>query len=1044
MLEKFFQDVKYLLGYKKISGGGDGEKAILTLLQGPSIFLSDNFASAGKLRRALLLMGKTAEIISSAVDREEGESNMQPFVENVCKFLNGQLDYLIVLPCSAIVKFDKNALNSFTISCNESLDLTKLSQKLSNVGYERVELVSQKGQFALRGDILDVFPITEENPVRIEFFDDLVERLHFFDLEGMKNIKNIEKICISPCSLIDGNDCIVDLSENVFLDQSSNFKKEINLLMQSYSVLSYFDEKNYATFEYIYKKSKVVFDSLDDVSTQHRISSLPSRNYLTDFLALKKDILSYQKMGMKIVLFAGNERFKQKLEEFCNENMLVWHDFEQKNEFVPALYISKLDFPYQISFLENKIICIGSDSLFKHPTTNFSKSKHSVFYLPKLGDFVVHSFHGIGKCIKIERLKIADVEKDYFVIEYKNGGILYLPSEEANSLSAYVGSEENPKLSSLGGAEFARLKERVRSSVKAMAFSLAKLYKERQDKKGFKFARDEFLEKQFADAFAYQLSSDQEKAIMDIDYDMESGKVMDRLICGDVGFGKTEVAMRAIFKCVYNCLQAALLCPTTILSQQHFETLSKRFEGFGVKVQVVNRFKSASQVKQILQDVKDGKVDVLIGTHRLLSNDVSFKQLGLLVLDEEQRFGVEHKEKIKNNFTLVDVLTLSATPIPRTLNMSLSGIRDISVIETPPKDRLPIQTYVSAFDDQLLKDVLLREKARGGISFVIYNRVENIDAFAAHLSTLLPDCKIGFAHGQMQEHHLEKVIENLYAGQYDILVSTTLIENGVDMAKANTMVVVDADRLGLSTLYQLRGRIGRSDKLSYAYLTYNKDKVLTEQSIKRLEALKEFSTLGSGFKIAMRDLEIRGAGNIFGKQQHGHIAKVGYDMYVKILDEEVKNLKGEKVEDKNDVKLEVAIDAFIDQNYISSSQERIVYYTRISEIENQSDKQSVLTSLQDAFGAVPQEIINLCSLAYLRNLAGRFMIEKIRINNGTSEIYLKKQEQIVDKPLAEKLSAFGGKLVYGNALKISFNFVGTVAKKLEKMLEFLIEATKND
>lgn len=1044
MLENFFKDVKPLLGCKKISGGGDGEKAILALLQGPSIFLSDNFASAGKLRRALVLMGKTAEIVSSAVDREEGEANMQPFVENVCKFLSGRLDYLIVLPCSAMVKFDKNALKPFEIVCNQSLDLVKLTQNLASLGYQREELVSQKGQFALRGDILDIFPITEENPVRIEFFDDLVEKIHFFDLEGMKNIKNIEKVAISPCVLVKGEDCIADLSENVFLDQSLNYEKEINLLMQSYQVLSYFDPKNYVTFDQLYQKSKVVFDSLDDVSTQHRISSLPSRNYLTDFLALKNDILAFKKMGMKIVLFAGDERYKQKLQDFCTENMLSWQDFDAKDDFAAGLYISKLDFPYQISFLESKIVCIGSDSLFKHSTTNFSKSKHSVFYLPKLGDFVVHSFHGIGKCIKIERLKIADVEKDYFVIEYKNGGILYLPSEEANTLSAYVGAEQSPKLSSLGGAEFARLKERVRSSVKEMAFSLAKIYKERQQKKGIKFERDEFLEKQFADAFAYQLSADQEKAILDIDGDMENGKVMDRLVCGDVGFGKTEVAMRAIFKCVYNGFQAALLCPTTILSQQHFETLSKRFEGFGVKVQVVNRFKSAREVKQILQDVKDGKIDVLIGTHRLLSNDVSFKRLGLLVLDEEQRFGVEHKEKIKNNFTLVDVLTLSATPIPRTLNMSLSGIRDISVIETPPKDRLPIQTYVTGFDDQLLKDVLLREKARGGISFVIYNRVENIDAFASHIAAMLSECKIGFAHGQMQEAHLEKVIENLYAGKYDILVSTTLIENGVDLAKANTMVVVDADKLGLSTLYQLRGRIGRSDKLSYAYLTYAKDKVLSEQSIKRLEALKEFSTLGSGFKIAMRDLEIRGAGNIFGKQQHGHIAKVGYDMYVKILDEEVKNLKGEKVEGKNDVKLEVAIDAFIDQNYISSSQERIVYYTRISEIESQSDKQNVIESLQDGFGAVPQEIVNLCNLAYLRNLAGRFMIEKIKINNAVSEIYLKKQEQIVDRPLAEKMEAFGGKLVYGSCLKISFNFALRVAKKLEKMLDFLIEATKID
>ena len=1044
MLEKFFKDILFLLDKKKISGAGEGEKALLTFLNGSSIFLSDNFASAGKLKRALSMIGKNVEIISSAVDKSEGESNMRPFVEGACKFLNGQLDYLIFLPCSAIVKFDLKAIKAFEISKNSTFDLTKLCQTLSQIGYQREDLVSDKGQFALRGDILDIFPLTEQNPVRIEFFDDLVEEIHYFDLENMKNLQNLEQISIFPCSLSKGENSCVDLSEKVILEEPEKFEKEVEMLMQSYQTLSYFDQNNYATFDYIYQKSLVVFDSLNDLKTDYKISTFPSRNYLTDFLALKNDILSYLKMGMRVVLFAGNEKYKQKLIDFCNENNLTWRDFENDENYLNALYLSSLDFPYPISFIEQNIVCIGSDSLFKHSTTTFSKSKHSVFYLPKLGDYVVHTFHGIGKCIKIERLKIADVEKDYFVIEYKNGGILYLPSEEANSLSAYVGSEETPKLSSLGGAEFARLKERVKASIREMAFSLAEIYKERQNQKGFKFARDEFLEKQFADQFPYQLSLDQERSIADIDKDMENGKIMDRLICGDVGFGKTEVAMRAIFKCVYNGKQVALLCPTTILSQQHFATLSSRFACFGVKVAVVNRFKTTQQIRDILQRVKEGKIDVLIGTHRLLSGDVGFSDLGLLVLDEEQRFGVEHKEKIKNQFRKIDVLTLSATPIPRTLNMSLSGIRDISVIETPPRDRLPIQTYVSVLDDELLKDVLSREKARGGISFVIYNRVETIEEFVAHIRTLLPETKVAFAHGQMPEKVLENIIERLYNDEFDILVSTTLIENGVDLAKANTMVVIDSDKLGLSTLYQLRGRIGRSDKLSYAYLTYTKDKVLTEQSVKRLEALKEFSSLGSGFKIAIRDLEIRGAGNIFGKQQHGHIAKVGYDMFVKLLDEEVKKLKGEKLENKKDVKMEVAIDAFIDENYITSSEERIVYYTRISEIESQSDMQNILSSLSDGFGTVPKEIENLCHLALLRNLAGNFEVTKVRINNSVSEIHLKKQENVIDERLARALSSFEGKLVFDSNVKIVFNLSGRVENKLEKLINFFEKALKND
>ena len=1044
MLKDFFKDVEKLLEYKKISGAGEGEKSILTFLKGPSIFLSDNFAQAGKIKRALELLGKNVEIVSSAVDKEEGEINMKPFVESVSKFMLGNLDYLIFLPCSAIVKFDINSFKKIAFEKNNVFDFDLITKRLSEIGYKREDLVSNKGEFAIRGDILDIFPLTENNPVRIEFFGDEIEKIHFFDLENMKNLQEIEKIELFPAILFKGENCCVDLCDSVILEQPEKFEQEIELLLQSYKALSYYNRTNYAEFNYIYNKSSLVFDNLNDFQTNYKIQRIPTRSYLTDFMMLKNDILSYQKMQLKVVLFAGSEKYKQKLIEFCDENLLVWKDFENAVNYDGDIYISQLDFPFSCSFLQQNIVCIGSDNLFKHKTSNFSKSKHSVFYLPKLGDYVVHTFHGIGKCIRIERLKISDIEKDYFVIEYKNGGVLYLPSEEANTLSAYIGGETQPKLSNLGGAEFSRLKERVKQSIKEMAFSLAEIYKERQEKKGFKFIRDEFLEKQFSDAFPYQLSLDQEKAILDIDHDMENGKIMERLICGDVGFGKTEVAMRAIFKCVYNGKQACVLCPTTILSQQHYNTLKNRFDGFGVKIEVVNRFKTSVQIKDILNRAKEGKVDVLIGTHRLLSNDVLYNDLGLLVLDEEHRFGVEHKEKIKNMCRDVDVLTLSATPIPRTLNMSLSGIRDISIIETPPKDRLPIQTYVSEFNDQLVKDVLSREMARGGISFVIYNRVETIEEFASYIRRLLPNARVGISHGQMQEKLLEKVIERLYDGQYDILISTTLIENGIDIAKANTMLVVDADKLGLSTLYQLRGRIGRSDKLSYAYLTYTKDKVLTEQSVKRLEALKEFSSLGSGFKIAMRDLEIRGAGNIFGKQQHGHIAKVGYDMYVKLLDEEVKLLKGEKVKNKNEVKLEVLLDAYIDENYITSSEERIAYYSRISEIESVKDEKDIVQSMQDAFGIVPKEITNLCKLALLRNLAGNFAIEKIKLNNFVCEVVLKRQEKVIDEQLAKNLSQFNGKLSFNVNVKIIFDFEGNIQTKLEKLTDFFLACLKND
>ena len=464
---------------------------------------------------------------------------------------------------------------------------------------------------------------------------------------------------------------------------------------------------------------------------------------------------------------------------------------------------------------------------------------------------------------------------------------------------------------------------------------------------------------------------------------------------------------------------------------------------FGVKVEVLNRFKTPSQVKDILQKLKEGKIDVIIGTHRLLSGDVVYKDLGLLILDEEQRFGVEHKEKIKDKNRLIDVLTLSATPIPRTLNMSLSGIRDISIIDTPPKDRLPIQTYLADENEQLIKDVLCREMQRKGQSFVVYNRVESIDNYANYIRNLVPNAKVGVAHGQMNEKVLENVISKVYDGEFNILVSTTLIENGIDLPSANTMIIVDADRLGLSQLYQLRGRIGRSDKLGYAYLLYNKNKTLTDEAYKRLEAIKEFSMLGSGFKIAIRDLEIRGAGNIFGKEQHGHIAKVGYDMFIKLLDEQVKELKGEKLEKKNDVKLEISLSAYIDENYISDSEQRIIYYSKISDISSREEMDEILNSLHDGFGTVPNEIKNLCLLAYMRNLAAKFNIEKIRVNKEENIVFLKKIPEIIDEKLSKALSASSGKLTFDSGVKIKFNSQGNVQEKINEVIKLLEDASKS-
>lgn len=1043
-MDYFKSDLKNLLNCRSISGIGEGEKIVIMQSLSHQIFLCSSFVSAGKIKRGLESFGKRVEIVSSARENEdENDKNLLPFIDSINKYIAGQLDVLIFLPCSMIIKFDLKKFTKITIEKDKNYDLTKLLDTLVSYGYERTSIVSSPGEFALRGDILDIFTSDSERPYRIEFFDDLVENISTFDETSMKNIEKKDKFDIPLSKLPIGDNDVFDLEGNHILDEPKKISEEIDLLKTSYSTMSFYKYEYYEDFEVLYSKADMVFDNFQLMRPDYHNEKIASQSYLTDFMALKQDLYDFKNLRQGIILFAGSERYKKNLADFLTENGLEYSDYKGEKIEIGQVYLSSLAMPYSFSFLREGVIGIGCDSLFRTSMTSFSKSKHSVFYLPKLGDYVVHTFHGIGKCIKIERMKISDVEKDYFVIEYKNGDILYLPSEEANTISAYIGSEETPKLSSLGGGEFSRLKDRVRASIKEMAINLVEMYKERSQLKGFKFRRDEYLEKQFADAFGYQETPDQIKAIADIDKDMESDKVMDRLICGDVGFGKTEVALRACFKCIYNGKQVALLCPTTILSQQHYMTAKERLEPFGCRVEVINRFKSPSQIKDIIRRNKDGEIDMLIGTHKILGDSIEFKDLGLLILDEEQRFGVEHKEKIKNKHRNVDVLTLSATPIPRTLNMSLSGIRDISVIETPPRDRLPIQTYVSEENDQLIKDVISRELARGGQAFVIYNRVESIEEFASHLRKLLPNASIGVAHGQMHEKLLENVIDRLYQGIYNVLVSTTLIENGINLPLANTMVVIEADRLGLSQLYQLRGRIGRSDRLSYAYLTYIKDKHLTDDAYKRLEAIKEFSQLGSGFKIAMRDLELRGSGNIFGKEQHGHIAKVGYDMFVKLLDEEVKEVKGEKVNKTRDVKLEISLSAFISEDYIASDEQRIEYYTRISEISSREELSSITQSLKDGYGELPDEVLNLCKVAYLRNLAGHFDLTKIRVNKYETLVFLNKKEEIIEERLAKNMAQFSGKLVFDKDVKIRFDYSLSVAEKVDKLINFFEMALKS-
>ena len=1032
---KFVKD-KDFLKHKKIGGLTIGEKAIISACFGRGVYLCGDFVSASKMKFALQSLGYSVEIISCGREVvEENDPNLFPFSCAVAKFLDKKVDYLIFLPSSMTTKFNLKKLEEkFVLDKKDSYDLEKVCDTLIKFGYERTDYVNIEGQFALRGDILDIFLFGDDTPCRVEFFDEDIERIIKFETSSMKTLKELESVEILPLKLDFGLDNVSMLCENLIIDEPIKIQNECDILTESRKNLSWVKEDMFAKFSDLEKENATIFTNTEIVSFENK--TIGQKSYLTDFLALKKDIEIYRFSNNSIFLFAG--KYVDIMCEFLRTNNISYHMFDGDVK-EGEVYVLSSYFPFSFSFLDEHIIAIGTDDLYKPKRTEFKRGKERFSYLPKVGDYVVHSFYGIGLCKDIVRLKLSTFEKDYFVLEYKNGAILYLPTEQANYISAYIGAE-NPKLSALGTQEWTRLKEKVKENIKEIALSLAKIYKERQTQKGFKFERDEELEKQFDDHFPYELTPDQLSAIHDVDKDMESDKIMDRLICGDVGFGKTEVAFRAAFKAVYNSKQVAFLCPTTILSEQQLRSAKERFEPFGIKVEVLNRFKSEKESKLILEKLKKGEIDILIGTHKILGKEVKFKDIGLLILDEEQRFGVKDKEKIKEIKQNIDVLTLSATPIPRTLHMSLTSIRDISVIATPPKDRLPIQTYVTDYSDQLLADVSNRELSRGGKVLILFNRVMEIYMFASHVKNLLPKAKIGVAHGQMMEKELSNVIRDLYDNKFNVLISTTLIENGIDLPSLNTLFVLDADKLGLSQLYQIRGRIGRGDKLSYAYLTFNRGKVLTEEAYKRLEAITEFRELGSGFKIAMRDLEIRGAGNILGKEQHGHMEKIGYDLYVKLLDEVTRNLKDGKTEEYKEIKIELPLDAYISEKYVSSQEERIIFYDRISHISTPNERDEVLKELSSTNGDVPKETRNLCEIALLKNLAVNFNVKLIRITGKETLVYLYKSKEIIDKRLSKMGEYYNFSLKFEELPMLRLTSADSIENKMKTLQEMFLKA----
>ena len=680
----------------------------------------------------------------------------------------------------------------------------------------------------------------------------------------------------------------------------------------------------------------------------------------------------------------------------------------------------------------------------KRKKTTYEGTKIQSFSDLSVGDYVVHEDHGLGIYRGIEKIEQDGVIKDYLKVEYGDGGNLYLPATRLDGIQKYAGSEaKKPKLNRLGGDQWNKTKTRVKGAVKEIARDLVQLYAARQDTQGFPYGPDTVWQKEFEEMFPYEETEDQLDAIDATKGDMESRKIMDRLICGDVGYGKTEIALRAAFKAVQDEKQVVYLVPTTILAQQHYNTFVQRMKDFPVRVDLMSRFRTPGQVKKTLEDLKRGLVDIVIGTHRVLSKDVQFKDLGLLIIDEEQRFGVAHKEKIKKLKENIDVLTLTATPIPRTLHMSLVGIRDMSVLEEPPVDRMPIQTYVMEYNDEMVREAINRELSRGGQVYYVYNRVSNIDEVANHIASLVPEASVTFAHGQMHEHELERIMFDFVNGEIDVLVCTTIIETGLDIPNANTMIIQDADRMGLSQLYQLRGRVGRSSRTSYAFLMYRRDKMLREEAEKRLQAIREFTELGSGIKIAMRDLEIRGAGNVLGAEQHGHMEAVGYDLYCKLLNQAVLELKGQRrEEDTYETVVDCDIDAYIPTSYIKNEYQKLDIYKRISSIENEDEHMDMQDELMDRFGDIPKPVENLLHVAAIKALAHGAYVTEVNINSQEIRLTMYQKAKLNVAGIPAMVERYRGDLKFHMADEPYFTFIDrrknqTTAGMMEQAEELL-------
>lgn len=1014
---------------------------------------------------------------------------------------------ILIAPVAALKRIlppkDYWRKHQLTVQVGEEIVIADYMSALVKMGYERVDMVATPGEFSMRGGIIDMYPITEENPIRVELFDNEIDSVRYFDVMSQRSLAKITKVTIQPVTELllmeeDYNRASGKLEQALATSLKKLKTVESKELLaehigydldrlkgqerfqEIYKYNTYFYDKPASLLDYLPDEGCLILDEMGRIQetanqldheeaewieamlTDHKF--IPELNlsfdwqttwqkmrqpkvYLSVFLRhiantapqnivnlssrtmqqfhgqmnlLENEMQRWSKAEYSIVILAPNPQRAEKVQAILQDyhiNAVLADDSVTFPAKQPLVMVGQLTSGFELPL--HKLAVLTENELFKTKTVRRKQKKQKIsnaeriksYQELKIGDYVVHVNHGIGRFVGIETLEVNNMHKDFMLLKYNGDDKLFVPIDQIDLVQKYVGAEgKEPKLYKLGGSEWKKVKGKVQSKVEDIADDLIKLYAEREATKGYAFSEDTVMQSEFEDAFAYEETEDQIRCIEEIKQDMERIRPMDRLLCGDVGYGKTEVAIRAAFKAITEGKQVAILVPTTILAQQHYETVLERFQDYPIEIGLLSRFRSRKQQTETLKGLSNGIVDLVIGTHRILSKDVHYKDLALLIVDEEQRFGVKHKEKIKQLKTNVDVLTLTATPIPRTLHMSMLGVRDLSVIETPPANRFPIQTYVLEYNPILVREAIEREMGRGGQVFFLYNRVEHIEQKAQEIQRLVEDARVAVAHGQMNEAELENVMLGFLAGEFDVLVSTTIIETGVDIPNVNTLIVDNADRMGLSQLYQLRGRVGRSNRIAYAYFTYQKDKVLTEVAEKRLQSIKEFTELGSGFKIAMRDLSIRGAGNILGAQQHGFIDSVGFDLYSEMLKDAIEKKKYGTIDEE--VKpfipeLNLVVDAYIPDQYIADGKQKITMYKRFQAVESLEDLTDIQEELIDRFGDYPTEVSNLILVTKIRCVATQ---QRVQVVKETKEnITLKIEEaasQLID---GEKLFAYANK-----------------------------------